>query len=189
MATGRLSALQRIELAALRGNEISMPSVRTSLWGWLSEIEENKGIPPETPAPLTLTDARFAALFDARDTGGVPYAFEKATEFSGEDIQPVFGRCVAGGLGFEPRLTESESAVLPLNYPPPGAAGRRREPARPGSSASRERRLDNARATLCPPRETVCGRCFARGRCGSAQARALPPPIRRMLHPASLEEL
>src|SRR5262245_50263313 len=29
-------------------------------------------------------------------------------------------RCfrVAGGLGFEPRLTESESAVLPLNYPP-----------------------------------------------------------------------
>jgi len=27
---------------------------------------------------------------------------------------------LAGGLGFEPRLTESESAVLPLNYPPPG---------------------------------------------------------------------
>jgi hypothetical protein len=25
---------------------------------------------------------------------------------------------VAGGPGFEPRLTESESAVLPLNYPP-----------------------------------------------------------------------
>ena len=25
---------------------------------------------------------------------------------------------VAGGLGFEPRLAESESAVLPLNYPP-----------------------------------------------------------------------
>src|SRR5262249_1729356 len=29
---------------------------------------------------------------------------------------------VAGGLGFEPRLTESESAVLPLNYPPPSEA-------------------------------------------------------------------
>src|ERR1700730_8043822 len=27
---------------------------------------------------------------------------------------------MAGGLGFEPRLTESESAVLPLNYPPSG---------------------------------------------------------------------
>ena len=27
-------------------------------------------------------------------------------------------RPVAGGPGFEPRLTESESAVLPLNYPP-----------------------------------------------------------------------
>ena len=29
---------------------------------------------------------------------------------------------MAGGLGFEPRLTESESAVLPLNYPPLGWA-------------------------------------------------------------------
>lgn len=28
-------------------------------------------------------------------------------------------KAVAGGPGFEPRLTESESAVLPLNYPPP----------------------------------------------------------------------
>ena len=27
---------------------------------------------------------------------------------------------VAGGLGFEPRLAESESAVLPLDDPPPG---------------------------------------------------------------------
>src|SRR5262245_25997897 len=30
------------------------------------------------------------------------------------------GDQLAGGLGFEPRLTESESAVLPLNYPPMG---------------------------------------------------------------------
>src|SRR5262245_8093802 len=30
------------------------------------------------------------------------------------------GKSMAGGLGFEPRLTESESAVLPLNYPPIG---------------------------------------------------------------------
>ena len=29
-----------------------------------------------------------------------------------------FWKCLAGGPGFEPRLTESESAVLPLNYPP-----------------------------------------------------------------------
>ena len=28
-------------------------------------------------------------------------------------------KSMAGGPGFEPRLTESESAVLPLNYPPP----------------------------------------------------------------------
>jgi hypothetical protein len=33
---------------------------------------------------------------------------------SGVEIRAI----VAGGLGFEPRLTESESAVLPLNYPP-----------------------------------------------------------------------
>jgi hypothetical protein len=26
---------------------------------------------------------------------------------------------MAGGLGFEPRFSESESDVLPLNYPPP----------------------------------------------------------------------
>lgn len=36
---------------------------------------------------------------------------------------PLFGnpekrRLLAGGLGFEPRLTESESAVLPLDDPP-----------------------------------------------------------------------
>jgi hypothetical protein len=31
-------------------------------------------------------------------------------------------RSVAGELGFEPRLTESESAVLPLNYSPTGDA-------------------------------------------------------------------
>ena len=29
-----------------------------------------------------------------------------------------FCHCLAGGPGFEPGLTESESAVLPLNYPP-----------------------------------------------------------------------
>ena len=30
---------------------------------------------------------------------------------------------VAGELGFEPRLTESESAVLPLNYSPTKSSG------------------------------------------------------------------
>ena len=34
---------------------------------------------------------------------------------------------LAGELGFEPRLTESESAVLPLNYSPTGLAGSRLE--------------------------------------------------------------
>src|SRR5271165_1638952 len=35
-------------------------------------------------------------------------------------------KLLAGGPGFEPRLTESESAVLPLNYPPTAAYARRR---------------------------------------------------------------
>ncbi len=35
-----------------------------------------------------------------------------------EHFAAVCVRRLAGGLGFEPRLTESESAVLPLNYPP-----------------------------------------------------------------------
>ena len=36
-----------------------------------------------------------------------------------EKSQILRGFALAGGPGFEPRLTESESAVLPLNYPPP----------------------------------------------------------------------
>src|ERR1700694_5906764 len=36
----------------------------------------------------------------------------------------IGGFALAGGLGFEPRLTESESAVLPLNYPPVRACRR-----------------------------------------------------------------
>ena len=35
---------------------------------------------------------------------------------------------LAGGPGFEPRLTESESAVLPLNYPPRRNCPPRRAP-------------------------------------------------------------
>src|SRR5208337_856573 len=44
-------------------------------------------------------------------------------------------RLLAGGPGFEPRLTESESAVLPLNYPPTGA----RESEQAASIAKRAR--------------------------------------------------
>ena len=33
-------------------------------------------------------------------------------------LKDEFAQDVAGGLGFEPRLTESESAVLPLDDPP-----------------------------------------------------------------------
>src|SRR5947208_6450201 len=42
-------------------------------------------------------------------------------------------RSLAGGLGFEPRLTESESAVLPLNYPPVRTRGGLRISGRSGT--------------------------------------------------------
>ena len=38
-----------------------------------------------------------------------------------QKYEAISGGFLAGGPGFEPRLTESESAVLPLNYPPTGA--------------------------------------------------------------------
>ena len=40
------------------------------------------------------------------------FGYEKAGSVAG------FCRLLAGGLGFEPRLAESESAVLPLDDPP-----------------------------------------------------------------------
>jgi hypothetical protein len=46
-------------------------------------------------------------------------AFRSALScLSDEKIVEKSTKWLAGGLGFEPRLTESESAVLPLNYPP-----------------------------------------------------------------------
>ena len=39
----------------------------------------------------------------------------------------VQAKWLAGELGFEPRLTESESAVLPLNYSPTGICGAARD--------------------------------------------------------------
>src|SRR5215471_16475211 len=42
---------------------------------------------------------------------------------TGEGVGLVHGcpiDCLAGGPGFEPRLTGSEPVVLPLNYPPRG---------------------------------------------------------------------
>jgi hypothetical protein len=44
---------------------------------------------------------------------------------------------VAGGLGFEPRLAESESAVLPLDDPPPACECGARAAALQAASAPR----------------------------------------------------
>ena len=40
---------------------------------------------------------------------------------AGEDAKSSKSEIWLGDLDFEPRLTESESAVLPLNYPPTAA--------------------------------------------------------------------
>src|ERR1051326_4438945 len=57
-------------------------------------------------------------------------------------VPGCLGNRLAGGLGFEPRLAESESAVLPLDDPPPawprapfGGGGRR------GGASGLSRRL------------------------------------------------
>jgi hypothetical protein len=58
---------------------------------------------------------------------------------------------LAGGLGFEPRLAESESAVLPLDDPPsraprvPGGTGIDEMPLPKGNKAP----LDNISASAC----------------------------------------
>jgi hypothetical protein len=53
---------------------------------------------------------------------------------------------MAGGPGFEPRLTESESAVLPLNHPPP--APRKKGPSAGEDPIGKIKRKDGTAHTL-----------------------------------------
>ncbi len=72
------------------------------------------------PAPLT-SFCRFAASCPkAGQTSFADWSNNTRRGNLGGQLDPL-----AGGRGFEPRLAESESAVLPLNYPPirDGAAG------------------------------------------------------------------
>lgn len=54
---------------------------------------------------------------------------------------------MAGGLGFEPRLAESESAVLPLDDPP-SAGGLRSRASKPGRSGCAGRNLVRSGAAV-----------------------------------------
>src|SRR3954453_17190207 len=63
------------------------------------------------PMPATMAGS-------ARDPDVRAWSFRGRLNPSNDVTQNKLRDEVAGGLGFEPRLTESESAVLPLNYPP-----------------------------------------------------------------------
>ena len=64
-------------------------------------------------------------ISELRDVGCLPRASSNPSSPCVCSALIWKGKIVAGELGFEPRLTESEFAVLPLNYSPPG----RRRPA------------------------------------------------------------
>src|SRR5262249_16709993 len=78
---------------------------------------------------------------------------------------------LAGGLGFEPRLAESESAVLPLDDPPPRAAiGPDRAEGMKRESSVRRRALQPIWPGVAPPClakwERVCRMCITKRQFG-----------------------
>lgn len=62
---------------------------------------------PVSPPPVMVTE-----INQARSGICIP------PDRTRHDVFNIMREGMAGGPGFEPRLTESESAVLPLNYPP-----------------------------------------------------------------------
>ena len=96
-------------------------------------------------------------------------------------LQGFCGR-VAGGLGFEPRLAESESAVLPLNYPPPGRSPRWSKPCGVGKFG----RI-SARSFACPAPFRRSPQSLTRWRAGASGpgmgnvCRGWKDPLRREL--------
>ena len=68
-----------------------------------------------------LARRRSETLEVAISSNGFRAELSAAIGSSGVGLSPLCGGVVAGGPGFEPRLTGSEPVVLPLNYPPAGA--------------------------------------------------------------------
>src|SRR5262245_18088488 len=92
-------------------------------------------------------------------------------------------KVVAGGLGFEPRLTESESAVLPLNYPPIGKSNQIRSgmdqasQAGPATAADRRRPTQRAHIYGIPRRfPSGVGEGARQASCAAAPGRRLERP-------------
>src|SRR5262245_22794599 len=90
---------------------------------------------------------------------------------------------LAGGLGFEPRLTESESAVLPLNYPPIGKSNQIRSgmdqasQAGPATAADRRRPTQRAHIYGIPRRfPSGVGEGARQASCAAAPGRRLERP-------------
>lgn len=114
---------------------------------------------------------------------------------SGCSLQPknkMQGNQVAGEPGFEPRLAESESAVLPLNYSPPGLVHAFSNSARDGrcdANRSAARQEIGGLAGEVKPRSkpavdgiSRCGRTMRLGRL--AAARPLEDRVSRARSPA-----
>lgn len=77
---------------------------------------------------LKVSLMRFYSVAKWRASGCMPLFSRRSNSLYRLEVPPRWpflrtsGPFLAGELGFEPRLTESESAVLPLNYPPIGKA-------------------------------------------------------------------
>lgn len=80
------------------------PAIKANAWG-LNLTPAQHG-----------TDGFFIAILEKKK------AAQTERELAGTEFEVAqTGLEVAGGPGFEPRLSESESDVLPLNYPPVGS--------------------------------------------------------------------
>jgi hypothetical protein len=80
-------------------------------------ILRGKPLAISPPTRTASTDARVSPAWS--QTSPSSYCDPISTALSFRRIRRESARSLAGGPGFEPRLTGSEPVVLPLNYPPP----------------------------------------------------------------------
>jgi hypothetical protein len=79
----------------------------------------------ETPAKLSLRPSTHAEIFSSETDECVADRPKFPTFFTVDGKPSKRREWLAGELGFEPRFSESESDVLPLNYSPKIGRARR----------------------------------------------------------------